>query len=147
MEWLQSTGTILILIASITTAIVTIVTNFGKPAKWVKEKGDQGFENKVVAVLEKVLPEMLYKHDLEVRDKYKADREAYLQDIKCEVLKSIKNELGAVSNLEEQYDNLQLQYETLAISAKDVLREKIMALYHKNKNRRQLEENEREALD
>jgi hypothetical protein len=35
----------------------------------------------------------------------------------------------------------------LAISAKDVLREKIMALYHKNKNRRQLEENEKEALD
>jgi hypothetical protein len=49
--------------------------------------------------------------------------------------------------LEEQYDALQLQYETLAISAKDVLREKIMAVYHKNKHRRQLDESEKEALD
>ena len=147
MEWLQSYGAIVILIASISTAIVTIWTNVGKPASWAKKKSDKNFETKVVTIMEKVLPQMLVKHDLEVREKYRADRENYLQEIKCEVLSSIQNELGAVSNLEEQYDNLQLQYETLAISARDVLREKIMAVYHKNKYRRQLDENEKEALD
>lgn len=147
MEWLQSVGTIVILIASITTALVTIFTNFGKPANWIRKRGQNAFEARVVAVLNKVLPEILYQHDLETRDKYKADRENYLQEIKCEVLNSIKEELEVVSDLQEHYDGLQLQYETLAISAKDVLREKIMALYHKNKHCRQLEENEREALD
>ena len=147
MEWLQTYAAWIVLIASISTAIVTIWTNVGKPASWAKKKSDKNFEAKVVAILEKVLPDMLVKHDLEVRDKYKADREQYLEDIKGEVLNSIQSELGAVSNLEEQYDNLQLQYETLAISARDVLREKIMAVYHKNKFRRQLDENEKEALD
>lgn len=41
---------------------------------------------------------------------------------------------------------LNLQYETLAISARDVLREKIMAIYHKNKRERRMSEYEREAL-
>ena len=40
MEWLQSTGTIIILIASITTAIVTIFTNIGKPIIWGKKRGN-----------------------------------------------------------------------------------------------------------
>lgn len=146
MEWLQSTGTIIILIASITTAIVTIFTNVGKPIIWGKKRGNQNLRAKIVEVLNEILPDILYKHDLEIRDKYKADRENYLQEIKEEVLSSIQSELGTVSNLKEQYDVLQLQYETLAISAKDVLREKIIALYHKNKHRRQLEENEYEAL-
>ena len=37
--------------------------------------------------------------------------------------------------------------EALVISAKDVLREKIMAIYHKNKHERTLTEFEREALN
>jgi hypothetical protein len=43
----------------------------------------------VTEVLNRVLPDMLRAHDLETRDKYRADRERYLQEIKCEVLKSI----------------------------------------------------------
>lgn len=37
--------------------------------------------------------------------------------------------------------------ESLKISAKDVLREKIMAIYHKNKNDRIILEHEHEALE
>jgi hypothetical protein len=89
MEWFQTYGTLIILIASISTAIVTIWTNIGKPISWGRKKSNKYFEAKVIAVLEKRLPDLLYKHDLEVRDRYKADREAYLQDIKGEVLNSI----------------------------------------------------------
>ena len=39
------------------------------------------------------------------------------------------------------------EYEALVISAKDVLREKIMAIYHKNKKDRTLTFHEKEALD
>lgn len=90
---------------------------------------------------------MLKAHDLEVRDRYLADRTKYLHDIETQVLKDIQTELSVVSDLEEQYGGLRDQYEALVISAKDVLREKIMAVYHKNKGRRKIDESEKEALD
>ena len=90
---------------------------------------------------------MLKTHDLEVRDRYFADRTKYLHDIETQVLKDIQTELNVVSDLEEQYGGLKDQYDALVISAKDVLREKIMAIYHKNKGRRKIDESEKEALD
>lgn len=146
MEWLNSSAAIIILIASLTTAVVTIFSNISLPFSWAKKKKDKAFREKVIKVLKEVLPTLLKEHDLEVRERYKADRQNYLNDIRDEVLSNIQGELDAVNNLEEQYCGLQQQYETLAISAKDVLREKIMALYHKNKHRRKLDENEKEAL-
>jgi hypothetical protein len=82
---------------------------------------------------------MLINHDLEVRERYKADREKYLLDIKDAVVQEVSHQLNAV-------DSIQGDMEALAESAKDVLREKIMAIYHKNKRTRQMEEHEKEAL-
>ena len=147
MDWLQTVCNWIIITGGVLVAIKTISEWFGKPIRFFKQRNEHSFEERVTQVLEKVLPDMLKVHDLEVREKYRADRERYLQEIKAEVLKSIQQELGSVANLEKQYNGLQMQYEALAISAKDVLREKIMAIYHKNKLRRQLEENEKEALD
>lgn len=140
MEWLQTVCNIIIIVGGAIMAIKNVAEWFGKPIRFFKKKSTDNFEERVKEILNKVLPDMLVAHDLEVRDRYKADREAYLQDIKKEVLKEIKTELSQVSQLTEQY-------EALAISAKDVLREKIMAVYHKNKKDRTLTCNEKEALD
>ena len=83
------------------------------------------------------MPTILYNHDLETRDKYRADRENYLKEIKAEVL----SEVGG--DIIKNNDTI----EALKISAKDVLREKIMAIYHKNKTNRSMSEYEREALE
>ena len=139
-EWLQTACNVIILCGGVVVAIKNISEWFGKPITFLKKKSDVDFDKKVVAIIKRELPELLHKHDLEVRDRYKADREAYLQDIKKEVLNSIQGQLGSVDKLEEQY-------EALAISAKDVLREKIMAIYHKNKKDRTLTFHEKEALD
>ena len=82
------------------------------------------------------MPTILYNHDLETRDKYRADRENYLKEIKDEVLAEIGGSI--VSNTDT--------INALKISAKDVLREKIMAIYQKNKYNRTMTEYEREAL-
>jgi hypothetical protein len=140
MEWLQTVCNVIIIVGGAIMAIKNVAEWFGKPIRLFKKKSDTNFEEKVTAILVKVLPGMLVKHDLEVRDKYRADREAYLKDIKNEVLKNIKGELGQVATLTEQY-------EALVISAKDVLREKIMGIYHKNKKDKTLTLNEKEALD
>jgi hypothetical protein len=96
-------------------------------------------KEEIIEVLKQELPAMLISHDLEVREKYKADREKYLQDIKDAVVQEVSHQLNAI-------DSIQGDMEALAESAKDVLREKIMAIYHKNKRTRQMEEHEKEAL-
>jgi hypothetical protein len=134
-EWLGASVDIIILIGALFLAVERIF----KPLLKLKKRGDANLEEKIIEVLNRVLPDILLEHDKETRKKYQADREKYLQDIKNEVLKCIQTEL-------EQVDQLNLQYEALAISAKDVLREKIMAIYHKNKHERRMSGYEREAL-
>lgn len=140
MEWLQTICNIIIVVGGAIIAIKNVAEWFGKPIRFFKKKSDDNFDAKVIAIIKKIIPDMLIEHDLETRAKYRADRENYLQEIKKEVLVSIQQELGQVANLTEQY-------EALVISAKDVLREKIMTIYHKNKRDRTLTEHEKEALD
>ena len=140
MEQLQVVCNVIIIIGAACLAIKNIAEFFGKPLGIFKKKNEKEFTKRVKQVLDEVLPQVLYDHDIETRDKYRKDRENYLNEIKCEVLKSIQGELGQVSTLTHQY-------EALAISAKDVLREKIMAIYHKNKKDRTLTYHEKEALD
>ena len=83
------------------------------------------------------MPQILLDHDLEVKEKYKNDRQNYLEEIKQEILNEIGDDILANSKT----------IDALVISAKDVLREKIMAIYHKNKYNRTLTEYEREALN
>ena len=80
---------------------------------------------------------MLKAHDLEVRDRYKADRQRYLMEIKNEVIAAIGS--SVTQNAED--------LEALKISAKDVLREKIMAIYHEFRMTREIPQHKKEALD
>lgn len=128
---------LIILIGALCAAIYKIWDFFAKPTSKLKSKVKQKRKEEIIAILDGVLPEKLKQHDLDTRDRYKADRERYLQDIKDEVLKAIG---GSVNKNEEDL-------EALKISTRDVLREKIMAIYHKNKNDRTMNEYEREALD
>ena len=83
------------------------------------------------------MPQILYDHDLKTKEKYKNDRQNYLNEIKGEILQEIGDDLSSNTKT----------IEALVISAKDVLREKIMAIYHKNKYNRTMTEYEREALN
>lgn len=156
---------IIILIAALCVAITNIYKFFANGGKKVKDKIEENRAEQlqaektrtreviaevsteqeatrkaeIVAVLKEELPGMLVDHDIKLREKYKADREQYLQDIKEAVVQEIEGQLNAV-------DSIQEDMEALAESAKDVLREKIMALYHKNKRSRTMEEHEKEAL-
>ena len=122
-------------------AIYKIYDFFAKPTSKIKQRAINKERERIGAVLdeklEEKLPKILYNHDLETRDKYKSDRWNYLNEIKAEVLKEVGDDIKSNSNT----------IEALVISTKDVLREKIMAIYHKNKHNRTLTEYEREALN
>lgn len=164
-EWLSSAGDIIIIISGVLLAITNIYKFFTNSGKAVKNKIEDNrteqlqaektrtketiaeeYEAKtekrkaeMLEVIKESLPALLVEHDLETRKKYLADREKYLRDIKEAVVREVETQLNAI-------DNIQGDMEALAESAKDVLREKIMAMYHKNKRARQLEEHEKEAL-
>lgn len=131
----------IILGGALITAIYKIYDFFAKPTSKIKQRAINKEKERIGAVLdeklEEKLQEVLYNHDLETRDKYKSDRQNYLNEIKAEVLKEVKDDIKSNSDT----------IEALAISAKDVLREKIMAIYHKNKHNRTMTEYEREALN
>ena len=90
-------------------------------------------------LLDKHLPERLEAHDLETRQKYLADRQRYLCEIKDEVVTVIQDKISAVETHEDQ---MNVFTEVL----KELLRERIMEIYRRNKHLRQLEEHERFEL-
>ena len=118
-------------------AIYKIYESFATPTSKIKQKAINKERKRIDAALDEKLPEILRQHDLETRDRYKSDRQNYLNEIKAEVIKEVGSDINANSQT----------IEALVISAKDVLREKIMAIYHKNKYNRTLTEYEREALN
>ena len=126
----------IVLIGGVCFAIERVYNFFAKPTKDLKKKAEEAEKARIQEVVKEMLPQYLHDHDLETRDKYKSDRMNYLNEIKAEVLK----EVGA--DINENNDTI----EALRISARDVLREKIMAIYHKNKTTRTMSEYEREAL-
>lgn len=128
---------LVILIGALCAAIYKIWDFFAKPTSKIKQRSYDRERARILTILDEVLPGKLIEHDLQTREKYKADRQQYLIDIKNEVVKTLG---GSVSQNKEDL-------EALKISTRDVLREKIMAIYHKNKYNRTLTEYEREALD
>ena len=126
MEWLSNACDVIILIGAVCLATERITSWFGKPINIFRKKHDSSLEGRVTRILEKILPKMLEEHDLATRDRYLKDRLRYLNEIKSEILEEIDAELNKVTDLSKQYD-------ILVLSAKDVLREKIMQIYFKGK--------------
>ena len=93
----QSICNIIILIASVIGAIGIIYNTIKKPAVSMKKKQREEMIKLIKEVLSDTLPEELKQHDLEVRDRYKKDRETYLKDIMSEVLAQTKQELDQIS--------------------------------------------------
>ena len=127
----------IILLGALVGAIYKIWDFFATPTSKLKKKVEEKEKERIGAVLDEKLPTILYNHDLQTRDKYRGDRQNYLNEIKAEILAEIGDDIK--TNTET--------IDALVISAKDVLREKIMAIYHKNKYNRTMTEYEREALN
>jgi hypothetical protein len=65
-EWLGASVDIIILIGALFLAVERIF----KPLLKLKKRGDANLEEKIIEVLNRVLPDILLKHDLETRKKY-----------------------------------------------------------------------------
>lgn len=127
----------IILLGALCAAIYKIYDFFATPTSKIKQRAQEKEKMRIKAVVDEVMPQILHNHDLKTREKYKGDRQNYLNEIKQEILKEIGEDINSNSET----------INALVISARDVLREKIMAIYHKNKYNRSMTEYEREALN
>ena len=127
---------LIILLGAFFAALYKIWDFFAKPTSKLKQKALNKEKERIKAVLEEELPVAFLAHDLETREKYKADRQQYLIDIKNEVV----NALGG--SVTQNASDL----EALKISARDVLREKIMCIYRRGKRTKEMDEDDRDAL-
>ena len=169
MEFLQSASDVIILIAAVLGAIAAIwkfCINSGKGIKKTvteaKEKEEKEFNEKVDArITEKVqpmieqsartltasfsglldqhLPERLVEHDKETRKKYLNDRQKYLLDIKDEVILEMQERLNSV----DTHDTQMIVFSEVL---KELLRERILEIYRRNKPIRMLEDHEKIEL-
>lgn len=128
---------LIILIGALCAAIYKIWEFFAKPTSTLKKRKEEKEKARIIAILNEVLPDKLYNHDLQTRDKYKADRANYLKQIRDDILSQVGDPIA------QNADDL----EALKISAKDVLREKIMAIYHEYKQERAFPTYKKEALE
>lgn len=127
----------IVLVGAVLVAISHIFRTFGKPFDLFKKKQEAEERKRIVAIMKEELPAMLEEHDAVVCSKYETGRDDCLRGIRDEVVEILKQPLS------EQNGAIDI----LTRSSKDVLREKIMAIYHKNKEIRTLEYHEREALN
>ena len=137
---------IIILIGAVLVAITTIYNFFRKAGIGVKNKVDEArqaqedeLNERIDERLREVLPDILVEHDLETRDKYRADRQRYLVEIRDNVVEEISEQLHSVENHEAQM----LTFNEVL---KELLRERIMVIFGRNRVRRQLEEHEKVEL-
>lgn len=137
----------IILFAAVVAAITTIIKFFKQPFIWGKNKKEQLKEQRkleIKEVLIEEMPEKFLEHDLETRNKYLSDRQKYLKEIKEEVHKEIKDTLDEIKQLNiEQTKQISLIHQ----SSKDMLRQRIMMIYHNCRESKKISIYDREALD
>lgn len=127
---------LIILIGALCAAIYKIWDFFAKPTSALKQRKKEKQKALIREVLNEELPKRLEEHNIKTREKYKADRQRYLTEIKDEVIKQVGG------SIDQNAEDL----EALKISAKDVLREKIMRIYHSYRHDRAFPLYEQEAL-
>ena len=125
-----------ILISAIAVAITNIYKFFAKPTSKIKQKMEEQEKARIKKILDEDFPERIKGFDKETEQKHQTHQENCVQQIKKEVLKEVEDDISRNSKT----------IEALVISARDVLREKIMGIYHKNKATHSMTEYEREAL-
>lgn len=128
-SWISPACDIVILVG----AVLVAFDRIGKPFIKLKKKTDTSFEEKVADAMTKAMPDILKKHDEEVK-------EEFTKQVTANVIKAIQQQLTQVDLLKQQYD-------VLVLTAKDVLREKIMKIYNDFRRDRVLPIAKKEQLE
>lgn len=141
----------IILVGSAYFMIGKIIDSFAKPTSKIKQKKKEKQKEEIREIFYDILPKYLSQHELETRDKYLSDKERYIQEIKQAVLMDTKDSLQEIKEINMQQNkeisHINDMLDKINNSSKDILRQKIMAIYHANKMSKTLTIYDKEALD
>ena len=133
-----------VLISAVTLAITNIYKFFANPIKAGSKKANDKLNEKIDARIDQKVPELLKKRDEETREKYLAQRLNYLNEIQTEVTNNIS---VPIEDISKNMVVLTEAIATLQKGTKDVLRQKIMDIYHEFKAERRFPVYTKEKLD
>lgn len=148
---IQGVCNLIIIIGTAYFMIIKIIDSWAKPTSKLKQKKKEKSNSELRAVLDEVMPKYLEEHDLKTREKYKADRERYLHEIEAEVLNDTESTLEEIRRINSeqtsQLGELNKLMEKLHQGQRDILRQKIMAMYQKHKTDRLLSYDEKDDIE
>lgn len=133
-----------VLFGAVAVALTNIIKFFIKPTTFYKNKRDKEIDQKMQDFFEELFPKYLEEHDLRTRDKYRADRQRYLEEISLEVENNHKETLEEIKQI---VLNQNKSISDLNQGIKDVLREKIMTIYDNGKKDCRITREKKEILD
>ena len=141
---LESVCDLIILFGTAYFMILKMIDSFAKPTSKLKKKRVDKEKEKIKEALDEALPKYLESHDIEVKEKF-------LNEIKEALREENKNDFEEIKEINKS-QNEQLKYLKEMIlkinnSSKDIMRQKIMAIYHANKRTKTLTIYDKEALD
>ncbi len=141
---LESVCDLIILFGTAYFMILKMIDSFAKPTSKLKKKRVDKEKEKIKEALDEALPKYLESHDIEVKEKF-------LNEIKEALREENKNDFEEIKEINKS-QNEQLKYLKEMIlkinnSSKDIMRQKIMAIYHANKKTKTLTIYDKEALD
>ena len=133
-----------VLISAVTLAITNIYKFFANPIKAGSKKANDKLNEKIDARINVKVPELHKKRDEETRETYLAQRTNYLNEIQTEVTNNIS---VPIEDISKNMIVLTEAIATLQKGTKDVLRQKIMDIYHEFKHERRFPVYSKEKLD
>lgn len=141
---LESVCDLIILFGTAYFMILKMIDSFAKPTSKLKKKRIDKEKEKIKEALDEALPKYLESHNIEIKEKF-------LNEIKEALREENKNDFEEIKEINKS-QNEQLKYLKEMIlkinnSSKDIMRQKIMAIYHANKKTKTLTIYDKEALD
>ena len=101
--------------------------------------------------LKEIMPEYFKQHDEEFKKLILQNEDTYINEVKNKVVEELKEELKEIKdinkNQNKQLDELNEKLVLINNSSKDVMRQKIMSIYHNNKKQKTLSIYDKETLD
>ena len=142
---------LIIIIGSAYFMIIKIIDSWAKPTSKIKQKRKEKARCELRETLDEVMPKYLEEHDLKIRDKYRADRERYLLEIKEEVLNETEDTLEEIKQMNSkqniQLNHLDTMMDNLHQGQRDILRQKIMTFYDSHKHDKILTFDDKDNID
>ena len=148
---LESICDLIVVVGAAYFTIIKIINSFAKPSSKIKKKQEEKERERTKQFLNEIMPEYFKQYDKEFKKLILQNENIYINKIKGKVVEELREELKEIKNINKrqnkQLDELNEKLVLINNSSKDVMRQKIMAIYHNNKKQKTLSIYDKEALD